>query len=68
MIYSLVKCNKNFVDKFGDTCQTYSDRHWCSSTGGYGENWHANYGPFEDYSSNSETALVCPQCGCRNGS
>ena len=68
MIYSLEKCNKSFVDTHGDTCQKYLSRHWCSSTGGYGENWHDGLGSFENYSTNGESALVCPQCGCHSGS
>ena len=70
-IDSLVKCNKNFVDIHGYTCQKYFDRRWCSSTGGYhwsyGKNWTVYPGTFEDHSINDETALVCPQCGCYNG-
>ena len=61
------KCNSNFVDSGGDNCQAYFDSNYCTSTGGYGQTWNYGWGTFEDYSTNGETAFVCPQCGCSEG-
>jgi len=64
-------CNPNFVDSSGDSCDTYSSNGWCTPDGNdfergiYGEHWDWDWGTFDDYSNNGETAVVCPQCGCK---
>ena len=61
------KCNPNFVDSEGENCQDYFDSKYCTSSGGYGQGWNYDWGFFEDYMINGQTAFVCPQCGCSNG-
>ena len=68
-IVSTEKCNPNFLDNIGTTCQEYLDGEMCTSSGGYGFGWSYTFGKdtqytFEHYSKNGETVLVCPQCGC----
>jgi len=71
-------CNPNFVDKVGKTCDDYLNKDWCTYNGeladelynkaidgGYGKHWELRWGTFDDYSKNGETAVVCPQCGCK---
>ena len=60
-------CNSDFVDIDGDNCEKYILKQWCSSSGGYGTGWYWNYGSFEDFAVNGQTAAVCPQCGCEGG-
>ena len=59
-----VYCNPDFVDSGDDSCQTYSDKNWCTSSGDYGDAWKDHWGTFSDFSKNGESATVCPQCGC----
>ena len=58
-------CNKYFEDRNGHSCQEYKYNKWCTSSGEYGDGWPENGGSFDDYSSNDESATVCPQCGCK---
>ena len=54
------------MDAGKDNCDAYEENRWCTSTGDYGTGWEPrSMGTFEDYRWNRETALVCPQCGCR---
>ena len=59
-------CNANWADSFGDNCQKYADKDWCSPTGGYGSEWRAGWGTIENYAVDGKSAFVCPQCGCGN--
>ena len=60
------KCNPEFIDSGGYTCQDYADYKYCTSSGGYGPSWDSEfYGDFEKWANDGyETARVCPQCGC----
>ena len=63
-------CNPNFVDYSGNSCQYYADKKWCTSDGKYGESWDMDWGDgykFDTFEVLDETALVCPQCGCKGG-
>ena len=65
-------CNANFVDSSNDTCSDYADNNYCTSDGsndGYGTEWNKDeWGSFDDYKNDDgETALVCPECGCKGG-
>jgi len=73
-------CNPSFVDHEGKDCQTYVDSDWCTSNGEYGNEWGNwvfdenavylwdkewnDWGTFELYSDNGQSASLCPQCGC----
>jgi len=66
-------CNQNFVDSQGLSCEDYEDNNYCDEDGGYGYNWNNSAAPhglisgtFLDYSVNSESALYCPECGCKD--
>ena len=67
----------------GKHCQTYLDSDWCTSNGEYGNEWGNyffdenavylwdkewnDWGTFELYSDNGQSASLCPQCGCSPG-
>ena len=61
------KCNPDFVDSGNTNCQDHIDLDYCTSSGGYGQGWDKNWGTFDNYATNGQTALVCPQCGCSDG-
>jgi len=48
-------------------CKVYSSKGWCNKHGGYGPNWDFwDWGNFGKYANKAgKTAMVCPQCGCR---
>jgi len=51
----------------GGTCQDYIDNNWCTSDGGYGAAWGANWGTFGDYKNviTGHDAFTCTVCGCK---
>ena len=60
------------MDNSADNCAAHKKQEWCTSTGDYGPNWpycaaDSRRCTFEDYAVNGQTALVCPECGCREG-
>jgi len=57
-------CNADWTDSFGNNCQKWADKAWCSPTGGYGIEWNAGWGKIENYAKDGQDAFVCPQCGC----
>jgi len=61
---------KNHKPSKVKNCETYSNEGWCHKDGGYGPNWNFedwnNFGKYADAAG--RTALVCPQCGCRDSS
>jgi len=57
-------CNADWADSFGNNCQKWADKGWCSPTGGYGIEWNAGWGKIENYAKDGQDAFVCPQCGC----
>ena len=66
----LGKCNSEWQSKTkirgASTCAHYIARNYCTETGDYGSGWSKWDGVFENYpNSFGETALVCPQCGCK---
>ena len=65
-----IQCNKNFMDSGGYTCQDYADYEYCTPFGGYGPGWNSEYyGDFNRWANdNFETAIICPQCGCKRKS
>ena len=64
---NLVTCDRDFRDKQGMNCKMYAYFKWCNTFGNYGDGWDSNiFGTFEDSAdSNGNTAIVCPQCGCK---
>jgi len=55
-----------WVDTLSKSCDIYVSQAWCNSTGGFGDNWLAPWGGFEDYSNNRHDATqAC--CGCGGG-
>ena len=53
----------------GGDCDEYKMNNWCKEDGDhYGSAWESQWGYFSRYTdSNGRTALVCPQCGCKEG-
>ena len=65
-----IQCDPNFIDSGGYTCQDYADYEYCTPFGGYGPGWDTEYyGDFNRWANdNFETAIICPQCGCKKES
>ena len=68
-IITELKCNINFTDETGTDCESYKINEYCTKTGEEGMGWKRNiFGSLEKYlNKNNESALVCPQCGCKPG-
>ena len=62
-------CNINFTDETGTNCESYKLNDYCTKTGEEGQGWKRNtFGSIEKYlNKDNESALVCPQCGCKPG-
>ena len=64
-------CNPNWQSKTGVTCAEYKENKLCTITGEYGPGWAKwcepnDCGTFENLKNSfAESALVCPQCGCK---
>merc|ERR1712168_1679810 len=57
----------NHNDDNPKTCQRYIEEEWCTKDGALGPRWKDHWGSFTDYADvNGNTALVCPQCGCKD--
>merc|ERR1719210_1358543 len=63
-------CNPDLVDSWGTNCTLFVDLNWCTSDGGYGTGWDTTWGTFDTAANlvTGETALVCPECGCKGWS
>ena len=61
------RCNPDFLDIVGWSCQDYADKKWCTFDGNYGEFWNRDWGNFDALEVLHENAFVCPQCGCKEG-
>ena len=62
----LGKCNPEWKsgDK-GRSCTEYKEFKYCTITGDYGSGWKIDeWGPFVN-GTGGESALVCPECGCK---
>ena len=52
------KCDSDFVDRHGRTCENYAARGECER----GRRWYLDFGVMTD--EGFLTAFNCPQCGC----
>jgi len=53
-----------WVDRDGDSCDSYAQSGWCTLSGSTGAQWEAGWGPITDYGSGGHTALdTCCFCG-----
>ena len=65
-----MKCNSDFADESGTTCDKYAKNKYCTNTGEKGDGWDEKTYPYPISSylnENGESPLVCPQCGCKLG-
>ena len=72
IIIPIGNCNADFKDSGDESCSDYANNNYCTSDGsndGYGTEWNKDeWGSFDDYKNDDgETALVCPECGCKGG-
>lgn len=62
-------CDKNWISKKGSTCHKYASENLCKPNEGdgdrYGNGWKDNSTFEDDADIYDRTALVCPQCGCK---
>ena len=68
LTYNFVgQCNPEWKSSDDSTCAQYKEDNLCTETGDYGTGWDSGFGTFEDFKNSfGETALVCPECGCKN--
>ena len=64
---SLGECNSDWRSSDDKTCADYQESGFCTETGEYGPGWdYQSQQTFYEWQNDSgETALVCPECGCR---
>ena len=65
-------CNRYWSNEYGQGCADYINRNWCTPDGDYGTAWDMAWGTFDENAvdgivENGQNALVCPQCGCKEG-
>ena len=73
-VYHLISasCNPDWLNEYAQGCEYYFNNNWCTSDGDYGPAWDMAWGTFDNnvqdgYVENGQNALVCPQCGCKEG-
>ena len=67
---SKTKCNREWKGKENNnTCDYYEKEKLCKKTGNHkGEMWDDDWGEIADFTDkDGNSALVCPQCGCKEG-
>jgi len=60
------KCDANWISNSESTCKMYEDNNWCTKDGSYGTGWIDSFGIFDKWAVDGRSALVCPQCGCKD--
>jgi len=61
-----ITCDPGWKSRTDMTCKDYEDNNWCTQDRMYGTGWKDEFNTFEFWASNERSALVCPQCGCKD--